>query len=474
MLTSVIAILLALPFVVGLILVWRGWRGVPDFGEPRCTLCACDLRGLDFTSESRLCPGCGADLRPRGAVRFGDYRRRPRLIVIGGALLGIPVLVVGLWILQAVLGVRWEDFRSNKAVIVSLATNAGSPSDWRLLKRRYAEGSLSGAEVAAAIDKLIPHVNTDASTRRGPMQLAHRFVRSAMDNGHVSTEQLARLCDAFYGQAPVVRTRQRVRQGKELKFEIRRRNPHDLPGTASVHALRAVRAGDKLLDAIPRSATTESTSKHLLSGDYKSAIDGALTMDVPSGQYEVEFDFDWGLLDESAHVDSLHDGRPGHAGQWPNALVTRKRTVKVPIEVVPPDAPAVELVTDPALDPSKSGQVSVATIQVFAEGETLSLKTNIRAGDLPVPVWVRMRTRIGDKDYDLGWYGKFRRRPSHSKWSRADTLPADVTAVTVVLEPAPELAEERIDVDRIWGKPIVIENVPLERYDLEESGLRDP
>lgn len=41
----------------------------------------------------------------------------------------------------------------------------------------------------------------------------------------------------------------------------------------------------------------------------------------------------------------------------------------------------------------------------------------------------------------------------------------------IILEPDPEFAEDLLTVDRIWGKPIVIENVKLERYDLEEEVL---
>ena len=41
-------------------------------------------------------------------------------------------------------------------------------------------------------------------------------------------------------------------------------------------------------------------------------------------------------------------------------------------------------------------------------------------------------------------------------------------AVEASLEPDAAGAEERMQVNEIWGKPIVIENVPLERYDLED------
>ncbi len=472
MIVSFMFLLLLPLFVVGLILMWRGWRGVPDFGEPHCTKCAYDLRGLDFTSEQRVCPECGADLNRSGAVRFGGYRRRPRLIVVGGVLSAIPLLLVGLLILQAVLGIRWQDFRSNESFIANLATTADSPWDWRVLEARYADGRLSAAEVAAVIDQLIASLNATPSKQGKPLHWADRFLKSVMANGDISAEQLGRLCDAFYGTEPVVRMRRRVRQGKEIKFEIRHTSHWDLPGTKSVQALRAVRIGERPVEAKPRSGSRKIN--HLLSGEIHREIDGEFTVDLPPGRYEVVFELDWGLLDEAAQLGPRYDGRPGQADRWPRPHVTRKQAIRVPIEVVPPDAPTVDLVTAPALDPSKGGLISVAAIQVIPEGTRLSLRTEIQADQLPVPICVRMRTRIGDKDYDLGWYGRREGRTSSSPSRPADAMPVDVTSVTVVLEPDAKLAEDRMDMDRIWGKPIVIENVPLERYDLEESESRGP
>jgi hypothetical protein len=44
-----------------------------------------------------------------------------------------------------------------------------------------------------------------------------------------------------------------------------------------------------------------------------------------------------------------------------------------------------------------------------------------------------------------------------------------VTTLGVILTPSVELAEKETLYDRIWGKEIVLENVPLQREDLEED-----
>jgi len=53
-----------------------------------------------------------------------------------------------------------------------------------------------------------------------------------------------------------------------------------------------------------------------------------------------------------------------------------------------------------------------------------------------------------------------------AKWI---TSPADLKQVTVRMEPDPVLALERTTANEIWGKPIVLENVPLERFDLKDT-----
>ena len=39
----------------------------------------------------------------------------------------------------------------------------------------------------------------------------------------------------------------------------------------------------------------------------------------------------------------------------------------------------------------------------------------------------------------------------------------------LILTPNPNVARDSVDLNEIWGRPITIENVPLERYDLEEE-----
>jgi hypothetical protein len=186
----------------------------------------------------------------------------------------------------------------------------------------------------------------------------------------------------------------------------------------------------------------------------------------------VHFEFDVGLLDEKAKLDPRYSGRPGQAERWPNPLVKWTRMVKMPLEVVPPNASAVTLVTDPARDPSNA--VGVASIQVMPQGQRVRFEPQLKIGQLPVPVLFRFRAEVQGRRFDMGWWGQSGRRSASMLGGTAASLPADLKEVTLILEPDAKTAEEQGQFDEIWGKPITLEHVPLERYDLEKDEAPAP
>jgi hypothetical protein len=326
---------------------------------------------------------------------------------------------------------------------------------------------LSQAEAAAAIEQLIVYLKANPAQQRMPLSWSQNFYRAAWSGKAISNEQLRRLCDAYYGSGLKIRMRSRVRQGGELRFEEEHDNACDLPDTKSVFALRAIEIGGK--PAEPALEYSEGKGKQYLSGGRHHWFRGKIRSVLPPGKYEVRFEFDWGLLNENAKLDPSFGGRPGQMDRWPRPLVTRAFTVKLPLEVVSPPDPVITLVTDSARDPS--GVVSVKSIEVTRKGKRLSLMPVIHNGKLLVPICFRVRAEIGDAKRDMGSYETGGKGSSYTALGgEIDTLPLDLKQLSVVLEPDVETAGEIGVVDEIWGKPIRIENVPLERYDLKEDG----
>ena len=192
-------------------------------------------------------------------------------------------------------------------------------------------------------------------------------------------------------------------------------------------------------------------------------------MDIPLGEHEMVFELDWGLLSDIRPLTNRFGGRPGQAEHWPKTLVRRVLTAKVPIRVVQPDFSPITLITDPARDPSAGGAISFTSIQVITGEKGLSLRPQYQPGRPAIPVCFRIRMKAGGKQCDLGWAGAHQGMSTSSGGGQIDSLPADLREAVVVLEPAPDIAEEHMTVDEIWGKVIVIERVPLDRYDLEDQ-----
>ncbi|MEL7473283.1 MAG: hypothetical protein AAGK04_08195 [Planctomycetota bacterium] len=118
----------ALCFVAGIVLLARGLHGKRINDRPICRRCGFDLDGA-WTSRSDdapPCSECGADLTLIGAVRRGEYRRRPLTIAAGALLLAMVASSIGFtWLGSSTSGLSltptWllrmqlDDYRSHNA-----------------------------------------------------------------------------------------------------------------------------------------------------------------------------------------------------------------------------------------------------------------------------------------------------------------------------------------------------------------------
>jgi hypothetical protein len=455
-------------FVIGIILIVRGWRGTPEFSEPHCRKCDYDVRALDWTADTRICPECGSDLTQPKAVRFGHYRRRPKLIWTGVGLCLLPLVLVGLVVLRNVMGWRWEKPESNAAIIANLSTSADTPWDWRKLEDRYQTGDLSDAEVVAAIDHLIAFL--EKKPQQGPLHWADGFLKLAMGGGLVDDPQLVRLCKAFYGHNPEIRMRTRIGEKRNLDIEIRSRNSWDLPGVQHVLALRSLTVDGQ--PVTPTSPYDQALGMNAFTGGRHRSFDPVIEEGLSPGTHELTFTYDWGLLVENAPLNPKFNTRPGQKEHWPKPIITWETNDRREVVVVPESEPVVQLVTDARRDPSAG--ISIERIQVFPYGDKLRLETKYKCDSTDIPLCMKMAMRVGDKDYDLGHFGREGNWGTSSTQRDIDALPADLTRVTVILTPDAQLAEQNLIANEIWGHPIVINNVPLERFDVSEEKPSSP
>jgi hypothetical protein len=449
-------------FMLGLVLLWQGWRGGAELSELFCRVCGRDLRGLNWCVSPWVCPGCAVDLSGVKAVRFGERRMRPWRVVTGGAVLVFGLMIPpGARMVFMHLQRRAAAPMTNQSLIADLAQRGDSSLPWSELARRYRTGQLNAQEATAAIDQLIAWLSARSSIRGTRLAWSGQFVAMVLKHGAVSNEQLGRLADAYYGPSLQARMRSRVRRGKKLQFRIEAAVTEDLPGTQLIFVLRDVSVDGRAVELEGPFREVGRARGHGIWGVFKTPLE--------PGTHEVQFRLDRGLADERAKVDPIMNPRiPGHAELWSKALLKQEITSIVRVEVVPPGVEMVRLVTDPKLDPAQD--LSINRIDVFpAGGGRVRMRPRFERKRLSVPVMFRLFVDIGDEEVMLGTCGgtgaanlttcNFVRGPSPS-----------TSTVRVVLQPDAAAAEDQLETDQIWGKPILFENVPLERYDLEEEG----
>ena len=468
-----LAVLLVAMAVIGATLFIRGWIGSPLLSEPRCAKCRYDLRGY-AAAPPTVCTECGADLTKPGAVRWGEYRRRPRLMWVGAPMLVLPALAVAASLVATARGVRLDRPLTNAGLIANLAKTANQPWDWQELERRYAAGRLSNEEAARAIDQLIAGLNSTPGAAGQPLTWSGNFLARADAAGAVSDEQYLRLAHAFYGSQPVVRAPARARQGQWFLFALDYGGHWDLPGVQFVKALRAVKLPDgRELPIIHQYDLEAEQGKgkpnlDLLSRGGVFPVDGKVRLDLPTGEHELTFVVDAALLNRGTVPQVAHD-RPGQARRWPRGRVRWSVDVPVKVTVVPAAQSPIEVVTDPALDP-RAG-ITVKSARVTRRGQLRQMVVEMDFGRPRVPLSFDVVFRVTGQEYGAGWHVVTAQRSSGTQQAcDFESLPPDVKTLDVILRPHPKYAENVAGAEKVWGREVTLTNVPVQRYDLDAEG----
>jgi hypothetical protein len=90
------------------------------------------------------------------------------------------------------------------------------------------------------------------------------------------------------------------------------------------------------------------------------------------------------------------------------------------------------------------------------------------------PLSYRVTLIAGDQKIDHGsiFTGRIGSNSSSSRMTASQvikTLAADVRSIDILLTPDPKNAEDFVGVERIWGVEHKIENVKLERFDIQPA-----
>lgn len=472
---SFFGLLFLIMLPAGIVLLWRGWRGAPELSAPRCAKCKYDLRMVRFDEgPPGQCPECGADLAGRKAVRFGEYRRRPGMMIGGAVLAGIPLLLM----LVALLGVSldWRQYRPDRWVIADLATQADDDWRWEELERRYRAGGLDAGEVEQAIGHLITHLHQLRASGRFYYGGARweGFLESVERRGQVSAAQYESLCRAYYGPGPkVVLGDRRVRQGEPIHLTVNYfvDTPLLYEGQL-VFALRDAHSLEGQPLTLRNARAPESDNADWLSGhkDWMGGLDLEVTHDLPPGEHELVLVADVGVVGDGALIGV--EGLPGQKGRWPTPMASWTSEVVYQVEVLASGTPRIELVTDPAMKPRLAPPTLGVRLTEHDEPR-LVIEWGPRPplpgpslAPLPVAVSFDVVLIMPAGEQRVGSLALREGNGYATKEAPLDSLPPDVTTVDVLLRPNPAHAEQMIGVERVWGEPIRFEDVPIHRGDL--------
>ena len=454
-----------------------------ELTEPHCAKCGYDLRGYAGAPPT-VCSECGTDLTANYAVTWGRRRSvkgwRRALMMFPIILLPVIFLIIfkgrQVAVRPVVLtpaGPLGRSSLTNQALLASLATTTNQPWDWNELVNRLGAGTLSNADTAQAIDQLIAFIKTQQTAQ--PLNFAETFVTRAVQAGAISSTQFQRLAQAFY-RAPQVVISKRSHPGAPIPFVVKNAAAWKMQNADLVRALRQVRLGDGTVLSIRDQSEARVTKTYpdwLSWHGYGQRSAGSLSNDLPPGDYTLIFVIDSGVLLPNT-APSLELNLPGQAVNWPIGRARWTDEISVPLSVISADRPEVELVTDPALNPSTNGMLTVKPIRVTRTAAGRRFSVDAMLTSAAVPYSFKMYLKLADAEYPMGSIIATIGQVSSTRTLDIPSLGSEVVSADVILRADPSYAESVAGIDRIWSGTVIVRAVRMLRYDLEASVTTAP
>jgi len=332
------------------------------------------------------------------------------------------------------------------------------PWVWDELENRIRAGTLTPAEADQALQAFTQYLQTQ-TPRSSHISWQRDYLRDAQAAGLLSDQALTAFSDAFFGATPRVEPLPRMREGsRDVRFELAYGTPWsgtELPWQLDWELVEVRLDGKEV-------------KEFRVNHQHRDDLSGMVKLDLTPGEHEMTFVVEAVYLDGQAVRGVDLDSVP--IANWPSPKKRWRHEVKAPLRVYTRDEPIVEPVSDAALSPASMVQIEQLAVQPARQGVQVQAEVRFDPSP-PVPVSFDIEIDTGDRRSRVGsvayWTrpgGGSSRRTSGAR--RLAGLPATVRRVNVWLVPNASLIESEPSVERVWGEPILIEDVELKRFDL--------
>ena len=451
-------ILCACGLLGGLMLLLVARRGRRIGIERVCRRCDYNLAGLSPDSES--CPECGSKLRKAKAICIGHKKSRPMVGVM--AILMILPSVLGLthYGKQAAAEIDWQRHKPLWWLIRDSGSGDVARRDAAIgeMLRRINANSLSQGQVERISHLAIAH-QSDVS--RSWLASWGDLVEHAHASGKLSEATWKQYC--IGSVALSVSVRPKIRRGDPMVLTLDVLSAR-ASATGGVHGVTVFSPRDLKINGV---SLTPNAPKMWSSVTFHA-----------SGVTEPRMT--WHLEVDEQRLKGLADGPQQLEGEIPVSVYNRYlpnpmtekgapvADIKVKVSsrfiLLPADQPSVQLVKDDSLEIAVENSIVVA--HSWQTGSRLTrvgdqLSSAIRPiGNPPIDMACDVLLRSGSQEWLAGQF--LCDTAGHGGSSIEATVPGlRANLIDVVLRPSASAAAATMDMNRIWGKEIVLHNVPI-------------
>ena len=434
---------LGVALVVGLLLLAVGLRGRLVDSRPYCRKCGFCVEGLAGTGDKgAVCPECGRSLGGAKAVRMGRRRKRSVLAGIGVLLLLVALGGGGALGWTAARGFNWNTIKPAWLLEMDAgsANRGTSAGVWGELDARLGTDGLSEERSRRLVElalELQADTNHPWSTEIGD------FVVTGRDQGLVTDEQWAQ----FYrnGMSVGAMLRPVVRAGQLVPYRF------------SAGGGRVGSRGQMLLAVSGVTLRTpggrivaERDSGAILglghggSGSIVHLLDAAL----PEGEHEL-------VLEVRGVLATDYTVTPE------NTIAEIAHAFPVSVRVVGADEPTVRIVPADEVE-GVADRIEAQLVRLGRRADGRVAGTMQIAGkSLPVSCAFEGFVLIGEEEVPFGRLALPASGGTHLSHVTLELPAFEGDTLTLILRPAPQAAENTVDMEEIYGGEVILRDVEI-------------